>query len=216
MLVAAVAFSGVILFTSGLRAQQPAAPTSEEDRIRQTLGEPTSIELMEIPLAAAVEQLRTLHGIPIELDRRALEDAGGLPDVPVTRTLKGVSLRTALGLWLRELKLGYWIGDDVLVITTAAEAATHVTSRAYPILELLPATATSADPLTQLVRSLVQRPGGGASPPVVMQYGPLLVVRGTEETHHEVEKLLVRLRAGVIALAPPSPPNSGSPFTSPQ
>jgi hypothetical protein len=212
MLVAA-ACGGVLLLISGLQAQAPTAPTTEADRIRQSLREPTSIELAEAPLADVVEHLRMLHGIPIELDRRALEDAGILPDVPITRTLKGVSLRTALGILLGERKLGYWIGDDVLVITTAAEAASRTTSRVYPVLELLPTTATSAEPLTQLIRVLVQRSGEGAPPPVVMQYGPLLVVRGTEETHYEVEKLLDRVRAGLIA-SQPSPPVE-SPFTNP-
>jgi hypothetical protein len=116
-------------------------------------------------------------------------------------------------LLLRDLGLTYRIEEEVLVVTTPAEAAKNPAARVYPVLELLPVNATSADALTQLVRTIVQRPVEAGLPPVVAHYGPLLVVRGTEETHREVENLLARLSAGVAASLPKPVPPGADPAT---
>jgi hypothetical protein len=189
-----------------------AAPLADEERIRQVLQEPTTIEFIETPFARAIESLKELHQIPIEIDMKALDDVEIPADAPITRVLKGVSLQTALRLLLRDLSLAYRVEDEVLVITTAEEAAKHPSTRVYPVIDLLPANATSADAITQLVRATLQRPSEGGPPPLVQQYGPLLIVRGTEETHLEVEALLQRIARGLAALQPQSPPGS-DPFS---
>ena len=56
------------------------------------------------------------------MDRRALDDAGIPSDTPITRSIKGVTLRSALNLWLDELDLTYVVQNGVLKITTKAEA----------------------------------------------------------------------------------------------
>ena len=52
-----------------------------------------------------IEYLKDLHGIEIQIDKKALDDVGVQPDTPVTRTLKGISLRSALRLTLKDLDL---------------------------------------------------------------------------------------------------------------
>ena len=50
------------------------------------------MEFVETTLADAVSYLKDCHGIEIQLDARALEDAGAGSDTPIMRELKGVSL----------------------------------------------------------------------------------------------------------------------------
>ena len=70
-------------------------------------------------LADVVVYLADFHNIPIIIDAEALEDEGIATDSPVTRTLTGVKLRSALKIILQPLDLGYVIEDDVMKITTA-------------------------------------------------------------------------------------------------
>jgi hypothetical protein len=78
---------------------------------------------VETPLKDVVDYLQDLHHIEIQLDEKALRQAGIGDDTPVTFNLKGVSLQSALRLLLREPDLDYVIRDEVLFITTPREAA---------------------------------------------------------------------------------------------
>src|SRR5689334_3336748 len=109
-----------------LRAKSPA-----ETRIRQQLQEPTKLEFIETPLNEAVAYLQDLHGIAIQLDRKALEDAHVFADVPVTLSVDNVSLRTSLKLLLRPFDLAYVVEDDVLLITTTEVASQQVVNVVY-------------------------------------------------------------------------------------
>ena len=51
-----------------------------------------------------------------------MKEAGVDGSTPVTKNFKGISLRSALNLLLDELQLAYVVRDDVLLITTPAEA----------------------------------------------------------------------------------------------
>ncbi len=186
-------------------AQGAAAPTPPpaalgEEKIRQALTMPATIEFIETPLADVVAFLKDAYNIPIEVEAAALDEVGLSPDVPVTRNLHEVSLRTALRVILRDLGLTYLVDDEVLLITTQEEAAQRPVTRVYPVTPLLPINATDADDLAQLVRETVLRRGArGGLQPTVATYGPLLIVRDTEEAHDEVEKFLSRLATGLNA-----------------
>jgi hypothetical protein len=66
-----------------------------------------------------------------------MEAVGIGPDVPVTRNLSGVSLRSALRLMLKDLELTYVIRDEVLLITTPEEAIAQLATRVYPVADLV-------------------------------------------------------------------------------
>jgi hypothetical protein len=93
-----------------------------EASIHAALGQDTAIEFLETPLKDAIDFLETQHGIPIEINAKKLEESGVSIDTPVTRTLKGVTLRSALNLLLGELELTYAVHNGVLMITTEADA----------------------------------------------------------------------------------------------
>jgi hypothetical protein len=108
-----------------------------EVKIIKALDEPTELEFIETPLSDVVEYLKTRHNIEIQLDKKALEEAAIQPDTPISRNLKGVTLRSALRLMLREYDLTYVIRDEVLQITTRTAADLLLTTKVYPVADLV-------------------------------------------------------------------------------
>lgn len=100
--------------------QQAVAQTAEQ-KIEAALGSPTKLEFIETPLGDVVDFLEDHYGIEIQIDTKALADVGIATDTPITKSPKGISLRSALRLMLRELDLTYVIQDEVLLITTEKE-----------------------------------------------------------------------------------------------
>lgn len=116
-----------------------------EAKIRRELATPTMVEFAETPLDEAVDYLQDVHGIAIQLDRKALEEAGVFDDSPVTLDVENVSLRTVLRLMLRPMDLTYVVEDEVLMITTVEVASQKIVTAVYPLGDLvLPAQSTSA------------------------------------------------------------------------
>ncbi len=134
----------------GEPAEQPAQRTglershlkrADDERaekvIREALETNTTMEFIETPLQDAVDYLKDLHGIEIQLDDRALEEAGMEGDTPVARTLKGLSLESALDLLLSNYDLTYVVRNGVLQITTPDAVAGLVELRVYDVHDLL-------------------------------------------------------------------------------
>jgi hypothetical protein len=90
--------------------------------IRAALDQKTDIKFIEKPFSGVFDDLKQRHAIEIQLDHRALDDASIPLDTPVTRSIKGVTLRSALNLMLDDLDLTYVVQNGVLMITTEAEA----------------------------------------------------------------------------------------------
>ena len=65
--------------------------SKSEATIVEQLREPTAMEFIETPLEDVVAYLKDLHGIEIQLDRKALEDANLGGDAPVTIAVQGIS-----------------------------------------------------------------------------------------------------------------------------
>ena len=117
-----------------------------EQRIEKALRSPlhaTGLDYAEQPLADVVTQLGDEYGIPIHLNKTALEEAGIGTDSPVNITLHNISLRSALRLMLKNLQLTYIIQDEVLIITTKEDAEKDLVVKVYPVADLvLPIDAT--------------------------------------------------------------------------
>ena len=120
---------------------------SAEQSIFQALDDDTSLQFLDSPLEEVVLFLEDQHDIQIELDTRALDDVGIGTDVPISKNLKGISLRSALRLMLRDLDLTYVIRDEVLLITTPEEAESKLITKVYPVGDLvLPIQSSSLNP----------------------------------------------------------------------
>jgi hypothetical protein len=90
--------------------------------IRAALDQKTDIKFIEKPFSGVFDDLKQRHAVEIQLDLRALDDANIPRDTPVTKSIKGVTLRSALNLLLDDLDLTYVVQNGVLKITTKAEA----------------------------------------------------------------------------------------------
>src|SRR5690606_35962221 len=71
-----------------------------EERIFKALNENTQLEFVETPLKDVVAYLADFHNIPIVINSKKLDEAAVGIDTPVTKSLKGISLRSALRLML--------------------------------------------------------------------------------------------------------------------
>ncbi len=93
----------------------------------------------ETPLADVLAYLAERHQIPIQLDRRALDEVGIATDTPVVRELRDITLRSALRLVLRDLNLTYVVKDEVLLVTTPETAASEefMRTKVYPVADLV-------------------------------------------------------------------------------
>jgi hypothetical protein len=115
---------------------------SAESDIQQALKEPTQLEFTETSLQDVIDYLKDLHkqkhpSFEIVLDTRALSDVGVTPETLVTKNLKGISLRSALRLLLKDLQATYMIKDEVLLITSQDVADQNMTTKVYPVADLV-------------------------------------------------------------------------------
>lgn len=108
-----------------------------QKRIEDALQLPTEVDFVEVPLTDAIEYLKDLHGIEIQLDRYALAEDGLRTDIPITRGFKGISLRSALRVILADFDLTYVVQDDVLLITTQERARNTRKTKVYAIGDLM-------------------------------------------------------------------------------
>ncbi|HRX78020.1 MAG TPA: VWA domain-containing protein, partial [Pirellulaceae bacterium] len=110
---------------------------SSETRIFQALDHETTFDYLDQPLKDVIEDIGFNHNIPIFIDTKALDDFGIDTGTPITRSLKGITLRSALRLMLSELELTYIIKDEVLQITTPETAEAQLVTKVYPVGDLV-------------------------------------------------------------------------------
>lgn len=193
------------------RAQQSLpVPTPGEAKIWQALAEKTQFDFIERPLADVLDEIKQRHEIQVQLDNRALEDAGLGSDTPVTRVLKDISLRSALRLTLGEYELTYVVRDGYLLITSKTEAENMLVSQVYPVADLVatksdfqaPARAARrSDPYRTLMETVKETIApdtwddvGGPGSIEAFRNGESLVISQTSEVHEEIVEFLAALR----------------------
>lgn len=111
--------------------------TPNEKRIQKALTETTEVSFTDNPLEEALNYLEDLHHIEIWLDKAALSDEGVNSDQQINLVMSGISLRSALRLMLEPLGLTYLIEDEVMKITTQAKADEKMSTRVYPVADLV-------------------------------------------------------------------------------
>lgn len=154
-------------------------------------------EFNESPLRDVARVIERQFQIPVEIDRRRLEDFGLDIDTPVAFWASDVSLRSALNRVLDPLDLAYLIENEVLLITTREKAEEHFVVGLYP----LPACAVH-DELVALIQSTVAADswdvvgGPGAIRPLVSANE--LAISQTMDVHEEIQAFVSSLDAALI------------------
>jgi hypothetical protein len=186
-------------------------PDEAEAQIEAALREPAKFDFADQPLSDVVEEVSERHKISIQLDTKALTDAGLGSDTPVTAHAEGISLRSALRLALDQLDLTYVIRDEVLMITSKTEAENSLTIKIYPVRDLVagesglrPLLARGNDrqeefgELLKLIRSTIAPTTwdevGGPGSAMKFPHSHSLALSQTTEVHEEIAALLAGLR----------------------
>ncbi|MFT5523566.1 MAG: tetratricopeptide (TPR) repeat protein, partial [Pirellulaceae bacterium] len=134
---------------------------SAEQRIFEALDDETIFEFIETPLSDVITFLETQHDIQIELDTKALDAIGIDPNTSTSKNLRGISLRSALRLMLKDLELTYVVRDEVLLITTPEEAESKLVTKVYPVGDLVLPITSGGSPLGGGLNGGGQGGGGG-------------------------------------------------------
>ena len=141
-----------------------------------------------------------------------LDEIGISVEEPVTFSISGISLRSALRLMLQPLQLTYLIQDEVLLITTPEAADQQLLICVYDVREIVgTAKDQSVDQLIDAIVSCVvtdtwAENGGGEAEVRWIKPG-FLVVSQTQAVHEEVRALLATIRdvRSARRMPPPMP-----------
>ena len=82
-------------------------------------------------------QIGEKHGIPVGLDLAALTADGKGEETPITHKFDGVMLKSGLRQFLNPHGLAYAVEDERLLITTKTAAETMISTRVYPVADLV-------------------------------------------------------------------------------
>jgi hypothetical protein len=185
-------------------SMKSAAGIAAEERILQALEQPVSLQLVETRLKDVAVRLQNEYRISIQLDDKALTDAGVNADTPVTASFNNVRLRTALEMILLRHELNWIIQDDVLVITTGAKAKEHIETHIYPVRDLVEVydeqgVAEDYNSLIDVITSTISPPSwtdaGGTGSVAAFSNSRALVISQTREVHEQLNALFAALRA---------------------
>lgn len=135
-----------------------------EEKIQSALIDPQGVDIsfIDTPLSDAMDFLADAHDITIIIDEVTLNEENVPPDTPIDLELSGITLRSALKIMLEPLGLTYIIEDEVMKITTIIAAEEKLTTRVYPVGDLvIPITTPQAGGLGQGLGGVGGLGGGG-------------------------------------------------------
>ena len=192
------------------RTSADEASNPQEARIRKALDEKTAVEFIETPLHDVTVYLAKKHSIEIQIDKRALDDAGLGTDTPVTRMVKDISLRSLLRLMLKEFDLTFVIDNEVLMLTTVDEAGQRLHTQIYDVEDLVVTDAgVDYDSLVSMILATIapttwDEVGGPGS---ISTLHRTLIISQTEEVHEQIESLLASVARVLEARKDKAPAN---------
>ncbi len=193
------------------RRESNDCSAQSEAAIRIALHEATTMEFTETPLTDTVDYLKELHKIEIQLDTKALSDAGVAPDTAVNRNLKGISLASALKLMLNDLELTTVVTNGVLLITTPEAANQMIDVRVYDLSDMIEED-DNAEELALLLQSFFMpgrpneskrcaadrspsvSPGTSGTPIQIAPYQKMLLIRAPIIEQEELARILSEMR----------------------
>src|SRR5205823_12240898 len=114
------------------------APTAEELKLLKALETPVNAQFKNSRLEDVVDYLSTLTGLPIILDKAALDELNLNYNSPVTFVVtRPVAARSALRGALRTLGLTYVVREGTVYATTPARARDYLVTKSYYLGDLV-------------------------------------------------------------------------------
>ncbi len=139
-----------------------------EYEIEMKLNKPIEVEFTQTPINQAIENLKTLIGVPILLDEAALEADGVSPVKPVTvRPGYPVAAKHILSFTLEQAGLSYVIENDMVKVTTTRKAKGRLYTKVFAVADLVTPIPNFALPDYANIEKMFHR----ASTPAVQLQG---------------------------------------------
>ncbi len=113
-----------------------------EQRIFEELQKETEANFPDIPLSEVMTYFAELHNITILINSNDLGEEGLTVDEPVNVALSGIKLKSALNIILKPIGLTYLVEDEVMKITTSIKAEEILSTRVYPVADLVISVST--------------------------------------------------------------------------
>jgi hypothetical protein len=190
-------------FYTGLRMKLAGKTPPWEKKqaaLAKRLNKPITFSVQEAALEDVCEFLSDKMRVPIQIDRRGLDDYGIGSDTPISLDIKGVPIGRALDLMLNPIDLAWTTdNDDMVVVTNEDRACEELSCRLYPIADLLKKEGVSApdpDELLDIITSVVAPDSwcivGG--PGEVEIFRNQLIVTQSTRVHEKIKRLLNELR----------------------
>ena len=129
--------------------------TRDEDdiRIEQSLSKVISLHEEQSPLSDVIAKIAAVADINIVTDQLGLEEEGVSTNTPVTISVEGIKVKSALNLILGRHNLGYHIHNQVLNITSRIRQQGELVVATYPVADLV-------IPITNFGQSSANNPFG--------------------------------------------------------
>jgi len=212
-----ISAQGAQIKIEGVSEIDPEGVATEQ--IEKVLTRKISIRLRETSLEDFAKQLSDETKISVVLDHVELDNYGIPGDVPITKDLQNVSLRSALKLILKPLEMTYSINDEVLLLTTYEAAETSLTSMIHDVTDMVTSNLARAsqgvgvqvvsqkearadfDSLVEMITTTIDadmwEAVGGPNTLTVYSANDknMLVVNATRVTHEKITNLLKQVRA---------------------
>jgi hypothetical protein len=186
---------------SGVNASRWVNVDEEAEKaIADALNQPAVIEAVEMPLHEVLAVLAEKHNLPIEIDKRSLEDVGVSPDLPITVSKQNVKLRSVLAdILAQHDDLTYTVQNETLRVISREDEEIQPLVRVY-WLEGTGFPASDVESLMELIQASIEvetwelQAGYSSISPMGNSIRPGIVVATRYRTHNQIENLLSRLR----------------------
>lgn len=173
------------------------------------------VEFVDQPLTQVLDYLDSVTDVQFHMDLRYLTEAGISSDTPITLKLKNVPAEMVLRLMCRDLNLGYWLDNGVVIVSTADEVNNRLETRIYRVDDLVcsPSVAKNIeasdnaakkqkvdyDSLIELLTTTIKPQSWDSvgGPGSIAPYRGTLVISQTAEVHRDLQKFLNELRLSI-------------------
>ncbi len=177
---------------------------AQHEILRQKLHDKVTVEFVETPLNAAIQEISRKVGADIRLDHKPMDDEGISERAPVSLKMTGRPLNAVLRALLLKLGLTWRLDNGVLWVTTLATADTEKKTAVFDVRDLCRDQKESSG----LMAAIQTQTGGkwqnldGEGGMMICPKPGVLVTRQTEQCLDDISKLLDAYRTALRASNP--------------